>query len=123
MRKFMVIEGRPGLLVGSPFGANRFIGQSRKQWKDGEMPAKPHERYRPVVQAVPWHRDLLKPVRKGVLIEHGTVMATGPDAALKMVERKLGRKLVSPPLPPAPPPAPEPEAFQFDEEKSMEDDS
>ena len=87
-KRYMVVKGRKGQLVGSPFSANRFIGQAPKNWPDGEMPKRKADRYQPVIQVIPWHADVLKPVRKGCLTELATVMAESPDAALKAVQKK-----------------------------------
>lgn len=87
MRKFMVVQGRPGLLVGSPFSANRFIGQSKKVFEDGQMPNKLHERFYPIRQAVPFHRDIFKAAQKNMLWLIGVVTAKGPDEAMELASR------------------------------------
>jgi len=85
MSKFMVIKGRRGLLVGSPFAANRFIGQAPKALEYGQRPKRIFDRFDPVVQAVPYHSDLMKPVATGQLELLGIIEADGPDDALKKV--------------------------------------
>ncbi|MFQ5425418.1 MAG: hypothetical protein ACE5F9_15745 [Phycisphaerae bacterium] len=85
MAKFMVVKGRKGLLVGSPFAANRFLGQAPIPFDYGDKPKRMIDRFEPTVQAVPYHRDIMKPVATGQIELLGVIEADGPDAAMKKV--------------------------------------
>jgi hypothetical protein len=68
MRKYYLVRGKKGILVGDPWRPHGFIGQKKVKLADGEkMAERAGDRYEPCLAVVPKHREIAKPLKKGRL--------------------------------------------------------
>lgn len=89
MRKFFIVKGKPGRLVGDPARPHGFIGQrpiARVPDKNGKVPPlaqKPGDRFEPCLAVLPKHRETRKPLLRGSLEVIRAFEAEDFKAALK----------------------------------------
>jgi hypothetical protein len=91
MRKFFIVKGKKGRLVGDPARPHGFIGQrpiARVPGKDGKVPPlakKPGDRFEPCLAVIPKHRETRKPLLRGSLDVLQAFEAENFAAAVKVL--------------------------------------
>ena len=74
MRKYYIVKGKPGVLVGDPTAPGRFIGQRKLSFTDG-YPKRLADRYEPQFAAAPKEPTILKAFANGSLEKVKEVVA------------------------------------------------
>ena len=89
MPRYMILEGKKGVLVPDPRGRGRYIGQKVKSnIKEGTFFK---EHYEPNVVAMPFELTWVKAVKKGKLTCHGVCSATDITEAIKVPRSELSK--------------------------------
>jgi len=100
MRKFYLVRGVKGILVGDPWRPQGFIGQTQLRFAKGELPKCARDRFEPCLAAVPHHPEVMKPLAKG----HLEVVEEFWAKNIKEAFAKRDAYQVSKPPPPTPAP-------------------
>lgn len=67
MRKYLLVKGKKGRLVGNPFKPKGFVGQRQLYFEKGKVPKKRGDHFEPCLEVVPKHRHLNKALLRGSL--------------------------------------------------------
>lgn len=81
MKRYLVVEGKEGVLVCNPHVEGRWVGQQIKAEYDPKK-SRPTW-FEPIKVVIESHPDLLKNIKSGLLVHHDTIVSESMDSAMK----------------------------------------
>lgn len=86
MRKYYLVRGKKGVLVGDPWKQHGFIGQAPVHFEKGQLPKLAADRWKPCLAVIPKHPEVFKPLQRKQLEIVKEFQANNIKEAMKQLQ-------------------------------------